>query len=68
MALGDGITWDETLPDNNSFAFNLDNYSVDLRKGIRLRLAQEHEFPSSQAAIGDVGRHKFMTQIGRAHV
>ena len=61
MALGDGITWDETLPDKSSLAYNLDNYNVDLRKGVRLRLAQEHEYPSSQAAVGDVGKHKFMT-------
>lgn len=61
MAIGDGITWDEAKPDDDTLATKIDDYDKDLRKGIRSRLAQEHEFPSSQAGTSEGGKHKFMT-------
>ena len=61
MALGDGTTWDETAPTNATSATQIDDYNRDLRKGISGRLAHEHEFPDSQSATSEGGKHKFMT-------
>lgn len=61
MALGDGITWDESNPTDSTVAVNIDDYNRDLRKGVRSRLALEHEWPSSQSATSEGGRHKFIT-------
>ena len=61
MALGDGTTWDETTPTDATLAIQIDDYNRDLRKGIRSRLALEHEFPTSQAATAEAGRHKYLT-------
>ena len=61
MALGDGTTWDETLPTDAVFAIQIDDYNRDLRVGVRARMAREHEWPSSQAATSEAGAHKFMT-------
>src|SRR3990167_2436239 len=61
MALGDGIGWDETVPTDATSAVSIDDYDRDLRKGVRLRMANEHEWPSSQAATGEGGKHKFIT-------
>lgn len=40
---------------------NIDEYNRDLRKGVRSRLALEHEFPASQSATSEGGRHKYIT-------
>jgi len=61
MALGDGTTWDETTPVDASYAYQIDDYNRDVRKGVRSRMALEHEFPASQATTGEGGRHKFIT-------
>jgi len=61
MALGDGTTWDETEPTNATVAINIDDYNRDLRLGLRSRMAHEHEFPASQAATSEAGKHKFIT-------
>lgn len=61
MALGDGDTWDQTVPTNATVATQIDDYNRDLRKGIRGRMAHEHEFPESQSATSEGGKHKFMT-------
>lgn len=61
MALGDGTTWDESLPVDGTNAVLIDDYNRDLRKGIRNRMALEHEFPSSQSATSEGGKHKYVT-------
>ncbi len=61
MALGDGTTWDETEPTDATVAINIDDYNRDLRAGIRGRLALEHEFPDSQSATSEAGRHKYIS-------
>jgi hypothetical protein len=61
MALGDGTGWDETLPTDATSAVQIDDHNRDLRKGIRLRMANEHEWPGSQSATSEAGQHKFIT-------
>ncbi len=61
MALGDGITWDETTPTDATVAVQIDDYNRDLRKGVRGRMASEHEWPASQAATAEGGRHKYIS-------
>ena len=61
MALGDGNSWDETVPTNATLATLIDEYDRDLRKGVRSRMAFEHEWPSSQSATNEAGKHKFIT-------
>ena len=61
MALGDGITWDETVPTDATLAVQIDDYNRDLRKGIRGRMALEHEWPASQSVTSEAGAHKFIT-------
>lgn len=61
MALGDGTTWDESVPTDATTAFQIDDYDRDLRKGVRSRFALEHEFPASQAATAEAGRHKIVS-------
>jgi len=61
MAVGDGVTWNEALPDNNTTASEIDDYDRDLRVGVRSRLALEHVWPSSQTATSEGGRHTFVT-------
>lgn len=61
MALGDGTTWDETAPTNATSATQIDDYNRDMRAGIRGRMAHEHEFPDSQSATSEGGKHKYMT-------
>ena len=61
MSLGDGITWDESNPTDATVAINIDDYNRDLRIGVRGRLALEHEFPSSQSATAEAGRHKLVS-------
>ena len=66
MALGDGTTWDETLPTDSTTAVSIDDHIRDVRKGIRSRLALEHEFPTSQSATSEAGVHKFITLQNQA--
>ena len=61
MALGDGDTWDETTPTDATVAVNIDDYNRDLRKGVRGRMALEHEWPDSQSATSEAGRHKYIS-------
>lgn len=61
MALGDGTSWDETTPTDATLAIQIDDYNRDLRKGVRSRMAIEHEFPDSQAATAEGGRHKYIS-------
>ena len=61
MAVGDGITWDEAAPTDATLATKIDDYNRDVRKGARLRLANEHEWPSSQTGTDEAGQHKFVT-------
>lgn len=61
MALGDGTTWDEATPTDATTATLIDDYNRDLRIGLRSRLALEHEWPASQAATAEGGKHKYLT-------
>jgi len=61
MALGDGITWDESQPTDATAAIQADDYFRDIKKGIRGRMALEHEFPASQSVTAEAGMHKFIT-------
>lgn len=61
MALGDGTGWDETTPTDATTAVTIDDYNRDVRKGIRARMALEHEFPTSQSATSEAGRHKYIS-------
>lgn len=61
MALGDGTSWDETLPTDNTQAVQIDDHILDVRKGIRSRFALEHESPASQTGTSEAGRHKYIT-------
>jgi len=68
MALGDGITWDESTPTDATTANTIDDYDRDLRKGVRNRMALEHEWPSSQSATSEAGRHKYISLQSQASV
>ena len=61
MALGDGVTWAENLPDNSVLAHQIDDYNRDLRVGVRTRMAREHIWTSSQTATNEGGHHNFLT-------
>jgi hypothetical protein len=61
MALGDGTTWDETVPTDGTTAIQIDDYMREIIKGVRSRMALEHEFPTSQAATAEAGRHKLIS-------
>lgn len=61
MALGDGITWDETVPTDGTVAIQIDDYMREIIKGVRSRMALEHEWPASQAATAEGGSHKFVS-------
>ena len=61
MALGDGANWDETVPVDGTIVLQIDDYDRDLRVGVRSRMAFEHEWPSSQTATNEGGKHKFIT-------
>lgn len=61
MALGDGLTWDETTPTDSNTAIQIDDYMREIIKGVRSRMAHEHEFPTSQAATAEGGRHKMVS-------
>jgi hypothetical protein len=61
MAVGDGVTWNEALPDNSTLAHQIDDYNRDLRLGVRNRMAREHIWPSSQTGTNEGGHHQFIT-------
>ena len=61
MALGDGLTWDESVPTDGTTAIQIDDYMREIIKGVRSRLALEHEFPTSQSATAEAGRHKLIS-------
>lgn len=61
MAVGDGVTWNEAVPDNSTIANQIDDYNRDLRVGISARMRHEHVWPTSQTATADAGYHKFVT-------
>jgi len=61
MALGDGATWNESLPDNDTDLVRGDDYQRDLRVGVRSRMAHEHLWPSSQTGTAQAGYHKWVT-------
>lgn len=66
MPLGDGSTWDESLPTDATLATLIDDHILDVRKGIRARMAWEHEWPASQASTAVAGQHKFLTLQNQA--
>ena len=57
----DGSTWDETNPTNATPANELDDISVDIKKGISGRLNKEHAWPSSQASTASGGTHTYIS-------
>lgn len=61
MALGDGTQWDETNPQQSTFANTIDSYDRDLRTGVRSRMQNEHVWPSSQTGVSQAGQHLFIT-------
>lgn len=61
MPIGDGATWGETKPDDDTNLSDGDNYQRDLRVGIRARMAFEHLWPSSQTGTSEAGYHTVIT-------
>ena len=61
MSVGDGVVWNEALPDDNVVANQIDDYDRDLRIGVRSRMAVEHIWPASQTGTGQAGMHSFIT-------
>jgi hypothetical protein len=61
MGLGDGVIWNEALPDDNTVANQIDDYNRDLRVGVRARMAQEHFWGSAQTGTSEGGLHKYVT-------
>lgn len=61
MAIGDGTQWDETNPQQSTLANTIDSYDRDLRVGVRLRMANEHVWPSIQTGSSQAGQHLFIT-------
>lgn len=61
MALGDGSAWDETTPVDGTTIITGDDHIRDLRIGVRSGMAFEHEWPASQSATSERGKHKFVT-------
>lgn len=59
--LGDGTQWDETNPTQNTLANTIDAFDRDMRVGTRLRMSNEHVWPSSQTGTSQAGQHLFMT-------
>lgn len=66
MALGDGDTIDYTVPTNTNYGYQIDDYIRHDLKAIGYRLAHEHEFPDSQSATSEGGKHKFITMQNQA--
>ena len=63
MALGDGVTWDETKPDNDVSISDGDDYQRHDRKAVRLRMNNEHVWASSQSATAEAGQHRYITLL-----
>jgi len=61
MALGDGVTWVETTPTDASAANTIDDLIVEVKKGVRQRMENEHVWPSSQTGTAEGGKHKHIT-------
>ena len=61
MAIGDGSGWDETTPTDATTAIQIDDYNRDLRVGVSARMRHEHEWPDSQSATSEGGKHKWVT-------
>lgn len=61
MALGDGVVWNEALPDNDTVAHEIDDYTRHLMVGVRSRMAREHIWLSSQTSTNEGGHHNFIT-------
>jgi hypothetical protein len=61
MAIGDGIGWDDTTPTDSTLAIQIDDYMRGFAKGVRFRMANEHEWPATQSATSEAGAHKFLT-------
>jgi hypothetical protein len=61
----DGAQWNESIPDNNDLANQIDDYMRDIKLGIRGRVGLEHVWPSSQTGTSEAGYHKFITFQGQ---
>lgn len=61
MALGDGTTWNETVPDNSTVANQIDDYMRDMLAAVRSRMAIEHVWASAQTGTNEAGMHKYVT-------
>jgi hypothetical protein len=61
MPLGDGITWDETQPTQQTAANILDAVSRDIRVGVSARMRMEHVWPISQTNTSQAGYHTYLT-------
>jgi len=61
MSIGDGVIWNESLPDNSTLAHQIDDYNRDLRVGVRSRMAREHMWPSAQTGTSEGGQHNYIT-------
>ena len=67
MSVGDGVSWDESKPDDSTVANQIDDYNRDLRLGVRSRLAREHVWPAAgQTGTSDAGHHNFITLQAQA--
>jgi len=61
MALGDGVTWDETEPTEATEASLAPVYMTDDRVGVRKRMQQEHFWPAAQTGVNQAGQHTYLT-------
>lgn len=61
MAIGDGSSWNESVPTNATVANQIDDYNRDLRTGISARMRHEHIWPTSQTGTDEAGYHTFIT-------
>ena len=57
----DGSTWDETQPTQSTIANTIDSVTRDVKIGTRSRLANEHNWPSSQSSTASGGQHLFIS-------
>jgi hypothetical protein len=57
----DGTEWIETTPTNNDLANEIDDNMRDIKKGIRSRMALEHNWPTTQTGTNQGGFHAFVT-------
>lgn len=61
MSVGDGVIWNENVPDNSTLAHQIDDYDRDLRIGVRSRMNREHVWPDSQTGTSEGGHHRYIT-------